>query len=86
MSKPEIHTIPPAKFISSTSHVVPGQLSVTEFFFKVPLDYTDLDGPSITLFARRVRKHEVPIFPPQDDEEDGNEKDETGATAKPTIL
>ncbi|KAF5004733.1 hypothetical protein FDECE_8777 [Fusarium decemcellulare] len=86
MSKPEIHTIPPAKLISSTSHVVPGQLSVTEFFFKVPLDYTDLDGPSITLFARRVRKHEVPIFPPQDDEEDGNDKDETGATAKPYMV
>ncbi|KAF4983013.1 hypothetical protein FZEAL_1485 [Fusarium zealandicum] len=71
MSTPEIYTVPSAKLTSSTSHVLPGQLHVTELFFKVPLDYADPEGPSITLFARRVRKHEVPIF--SLDEEDDDE-------------
>lgn len=55
--------IPPAKLISSKSHVVPGPFVVTEVFFKVPLDYTDPNAATITLFARRVTKHETPIFP-----------------------
>jgi pimeloyl-ACP methyl ester carboxylesterase len=59
-------TIPPAKLLSSKTHVVPGQLLVTELFFQVPLDYADPSGASITLFARRANKHEVPIFPSDD--------------------
>lgn len=82
MPGPDVLDIPPAKLISSTSHVVPGQLSVTELFFQVPLDYTDLEGPSITLFARRVRKHEAPIFPPEDDEDDAT----AGGAPKPYMV
>ncbi|KAI9166972.1 Proline iminopeptidase aneH [Paramyrothecium foliicola] len=63
MSSP---AIPPAKLLSSKSYVVPGQLLVTELFFQVPLDYADPTAGSITLFARRATKHEVPVFP-QDD-------------------
>ena len=51
----------PAKLISSKDHLVPGQLRVTELFFQVPLDYNNPEGPSITLFARRATKHDVPI-------------------------
>lgn len=60
--------IPTAKLLSSKDHIVPGQYVVTELMFQVPLDYSDPSGASITLFARRATKHEVPIFP-QDDPE-----------------
>ncbi|KAH6897083.1 Alpha/Beta hydrolase protein [Thelonectria olida] len=54
-------SISAAKLLSSKSHVVPGKLLVTELFFQVPLDYAS-DIGNITLFARSVTKHEVPIF------------------------
>ncbi|KAF5020557.1 hypothetical protein F66182_7421 [Fusarium sp. NRRL 66182] len=85
MSTLDILTIPQAELLSSKSHIVPGQLNVAELFFKVPLDYTDLNGPSITLFARRVRKHEVPIFP-HEDEDDANAKDDNGEPPKPYMI
>ncbi|KAK7431031.1 hypothetical protein QQZ08_002311 [Neonectria magnoliae] len=67
-TSPAILDIPQAKILSSKSHVIPGQLLVTELFFQVPLDYDGGGGAAITLFARRVTKHEVPIFPPDDDQ------------------
>ncbi|KAH7329315.1 Alpha/Beta hydrolase protein [Stachybotrys elegans] len=58
--------IPPAKLLSSKSHIVPGPLVVTELFFEVPLDYADLSAGHIVLFARRAVKHEVPVCPPDE--------------------
>ncbi|CAM1506522.1 Fc.00g061630.m01.CDS01 [Cosmosporella sp. VM-42] len=58
--------IPPAKLVSSKAHVIPGQLLVTELFFQVPLDYSDPALAGITLFGRRVEKHENPIFAPDE--------------------
>ncbi|KAJ4268379.1 hypothetical protein NW762_002442 [Fusarium torreyae] len=86
MSSPEILSIPQAELISSKSHVLPGQLLVTELFFKVPLDYTDSNGPSITLFARRVKKHEVPIFLHDEDDDENTTKDQTGDPPKPYMV
>ncbi|KAF4456241.1 hypothetical protein F53441_1604 [Fusarium austroafricanum] len=86
MSIPDILSIPQAELISSKSHILPGQLDVTELFFKVPLDYTDPDGPSITLFARRVKKHETPIFPPDDEEAESNAKYDNGEPPKPYMV
>ncbi|KID80151.1 Proline iminopeptidase [Metarhizium brunneum] len=65
---PAILDIPPAKLLSSQDHLLPGQLKITTFFFQVPLDYENPSASSIQLYARRVVKHESPIFPP--DEED----------------
>lgn len=59
-------SIPAAKLLSAEDHIVPGQLVVTELFFQVPLDYNNPSGTSITLFARRSAKHEVPIVTPDD--------------------
>ncbi|KAF4123559.1 alpha/beta hydrolase fold [Geosmithia morbida] len=53
---PEKLPIPAAQLISSRDHLVPGQLLVTELFFRVPLDYKRPSGVSITLFGRRVVK------------------------------
>jgi pimeloyl-ACP methyl ester carboxylesterase len=86
MSTPEILSIPRAQLISSKSHVLPGRLLVTELFFEVPLDYTDLNGTSIVLFARRVKKYEVPIFAPQEDEDEVKEKYENGESPKPYMV
>ncbi|KAL6868391.1 alpha/beta-hydrolase [Trichoderma novae-zelandiae] len=58
--------IPAAKLLRRSSHIVPGQLLVTEHFFQVPLDYANPSGGSITLFARSAAKHEAPIFPPDE--------------------
>ncbi|KAL7911276.1 alpha/beta-hydrolase [Trichoderma velutinum] len=58
--------IPAAKLLRSKSHIVPGQLLVTEHFFQVPLDYANPSAGSITLFGRSATKHEVPIFPPDE--------------------
>ncbi|KND95095.1 Proline iminopeptidase [Tolypocladium ophioglossoides CBS 100239] len=60
--------IPPAKLVSSKSHVVPGQLLVTELFFQVPLDYASPSAGSITIFGRSATKRDVSIFPPEDDD------------------
>jgi len=42
---------------------IPGQLVVAEFFFEVPLDYTDPHGPTLQLFARAATKHAPPLDP-----------------------
>ncbi|PCD37958.1 hypothetical protein AU210_006449 [Fusarium oxysporum f. sp. radicis-cucumerinum] len=86
MSTPDNLSIPQADLVSRKSHVLPGQLCVTELFFKVPLDYTDIQGPSITLFARAVKKHDVPIFPPDDEESENSPKDEFGEPPKPYMV
>ncbi|KAM0252017.1 hypothetical protein ACHAP5_001342 [Fusarium lateritium] len=86
MSTPKILSIPRAQLISSKSHVLPGRLLVTELFFEVPLDYTDLNGTSIVLFARRVKKYEVPIFASQEDEDEVKEKYENGESPKPYMV
>ncbi|KAL4728625.1 hypothetical protein ACLX1H_005376 [Fusarium chlamydosporum] len=86
MSTPEVLSIPPAEIVSRKSHILPGQLHVTEFFFRVPLDYTDISGKSNKLFARRVRKHDVPIFPPEDDDNEINSKYEHGEAPKPYMV
>ncbi|PHH88260.1 hypothetical protein CDD83_7776 [Cordyceps sp. RAO-2017] len=62
--------VPPAKLVSATNHVVPGQLLVTELFFRVPLDYADPAAGSITLFGRRASKRERPVFPPDADRDE----------------
>ncbi|KJZ73613.1 hypothetical protein HIM_06946 [Hirsutella minnesotensis 3608] len=73
--------IAPARLLSSKTHAVPGQLSVTELFFQVPLDYADPSAGSITLFARRATKLERPIFPP------ANDNDQPGGDAlKPYMV
>ncbi|KAL1993516.1 hypothetical protein VTN49DRAFT_3465 [Thermomyces lanuginosus] len=49
-----------AKLIDSRVHIVPGKLRVTEYFFEVPLDYSQPDGETLRLFGRGVRRHVVP--------------------------
>ncbi|KAH7320647.1 Alpha/Beta hydrolase protein [Stachybotrys elegans] len=61
--------IPAAEIISRRSHIVPGPLRVTELFFRVPLDYNDPEGETIELFGRSVTGYEVPIVPPEEEEE-----------------
>lgn len=61
--------IAPATLLSSTTHAVPGQLLVSEFFFQVPLDYADPAAGNVTLFARRAAKRERPIVPPEPDDD-----------------
>ncbi|KAL6908461.1 Alpha/Beta hydrolase protein [Trichoderma evansii] len=58
--------IPAAKLLRSKSHIIPGQLLVTEHFFQVPLDYSNPSAGSITLFGRSATKHETPVFPPDE--------------------
>lgn len=60
-------TIPAAEEISRKSHIVPGPLRVTELAFKVPLDYDDPEGETITLFGRSVTGYEVPIVSSDDE-------------------
>lgn len=62
-------TIPAAEVISRKPHIVPGPLRVTELTFKVPLDYDDPEGETITLFGRSVTGYEVPIVPSEDEDE-----------------
>ncbi|KAI6778262.1 uncharacterized protein J7T54_004169 [Emericellopsis cladophorae] len=64
-------TIPAAELVSSKAHIVPGPLRVTELTFRVPLDYDDPEGETITLFGRSVTGYEVPIVP-SDDEDEGS--------------
>lgn len=59
--------IPAAKLISSKSHILPGQLRVTELTFKVPLDYDDPNGETIELFGRSVSNYKKPIVLSDDD-------------------
>ncbi|KEF52485.1 uncharacterized protein A1O9_11327 [Exophiala aquamarina CBS 119918] len=56
--------IRPAKLISSTSHQVPGKLTVTELFFEVPLDHADPDGSEkLRIFCRSAERFEKPAAP-----------------------
>lgn len=64
-------TIPAAEIVSKKTHIVPGPLRVTELTFKVPLDYDDPEGETITLFGRSATPYEVPIVP-SDEEDDGS--------------
>lgn len=59
--------IQPAKLLSSKTHIIPGQLRVDELFFQVPLNYSNSSSGTITLFARRANKHEVPVCPPEEE-------------------
>ncbi|EGR50437.1 uncharacterized protein TRIREDRAFT_58387 [Trichoderma reesei QM6a] len=58
--------IPAAKLLRRSSHIVPGQLLVTEHFFQVPLDYANPSASTITLFGRSATKHESPVVPPDE--------------------
>ncbi|RCI15383.1 hypothetical protein L249_6985 [Ophiocordyceps polyrhachis-furcata BCC 54312] len=62
--------IPPATLVNSASHLIPGQLIVTELIFEVPLDYANPKGRKIALFARRATKRERPVFPPDPEDDD----------------
>lgn len=62
-------TIPAAEVVSSKTHIVPRSLRVTEHMFKVPLDYDDPKGETITLFGRSVSRYEVPIVPSEKKDE-----------------
>jgi pimeloyl-ACP methyl ester carboxylesterase len=64
-------TIPAAEVVSKKTHIVPGPLRVTELTFKVPLDYDDPEGETITLFGRSATPYAVPIVP-SDEEDDGS--------------
>jgi len=61
-------TIPAAEVVSSKVHIVPGPLRVTEHTFKVPLDYDDPEGETITLFGRSVTNYVVPVVPSEEDD------------------
>ncbi|KAL2161487.1 hypothetical protein VTH06DRAFT_8049 [Thermothelomyces fergusii] len=52
-----------ARLRSIKSHVLPGQLHVSELFFEVPKNHARPDAGTLTLFGRSVRKHERPIVP-----------------------
>ncbi|KAL8411774.1 hypothetical protein RB596_001144 [Gaeumannomyces avenae] len=56
--------IPPAKLLSSKSHLIPGQYLVDELSFSVPLNYRKPNAETLQLFGRSVRKYERPIVPP----------------------
>ncbi|KIW21325.1 hypothetical protein PV08_01905 [Exophiala spinifera] len=53
----------PAKLLSSRAYRVPGQLLITEYFFKVPLDHADPDGEQIRLFCRAGEKVQNAVVP-----------------------
>ncbi|CAI6094664.1 unnamed protein product [Clonostachys chloroleuca] len=63
-------TIPTAEIVSSKSHILPGPLRVTELTFRVPLDYDDPEGETITLFGRSVTSHSVPILQSDDGDQE----------------
>lgn len=64
----ETKSIPAAELVSSKAHIVPGPLRVTELTFRVPLDYDDPEGKTITLFGRSVTPYTVPIVPSEDED------------------
>ncbi|KAF4304918.1 Alpha/beta hydrolase fold-1 [Botryosphaeria dothidea] len=55
--------ISPAKIIEQRSHIVPGKLKVTEYFFEVPTHWNKPDSRPLRLFARSARKAEKPADP-----------------------
>ncbi|KAK4105485.1 alpha/beta-hydrolase [Parathielavia hyrcaniae] len=63
-----------ARLLSRKSHVLPGQLHVTEMFFEVPENYAQPEAGILKLFGRRVRKHERPIVPLSDSDLTDQEK------------
>jgi pimeloyl-ACP methyl ester carboxylesterase len=65
-------SIPAAEIVSRKAHIVPGPLRVTELLFKVPLDYDNPEGETITLFGRSVTGYKVPIVQ-SDDANEGSE-------------
>lgn len=62
--------IRPARLLNRTAHIVPGQLRVTELTFEVPLNHSNPSTGSLKLFGRQVSKHDVPIVPRTDSEQD----------------
>jgi pimeloyl-ACP methyl ester carboxylesterase len=62
-------SIPAAEVVSRKAHIVPGPLRVTELTFKVPLNYDNPDGETITLFGRSVAEYVKPIMPSEEEEE-----------------
>lgn len=72
--RPAILDILTAKLLNSKDHILPGQLKITSFFFEVPLDYENPSAGSIQLYARRVVRHESPIFPPEEEDAQKNIK------------
>ncbi|KAF3905856.1 hypothetical protein AA313_de0207934 [Arthrobotrys entomopaga] len=59
------------------TYLLKGNLSVSEHFFVVPLNYGNPDGYTITIFSRVVKKHEVPVKPKKSgkDELEGGQKE-----------
>ncbi|TVY82595.1 Proline iminopeptidase [Lachnellula suecica] len=51
-----------AKFIDCKTHLVPGKLAVSEYFFELPKDYTNPSLGALRVFARGVRKYENPVI------------------------
>ncbi|KAI4109801.1 MAG: hypothetical protein LQ339_001585 [Xanthoria mediterranea] len=50
-----------AKLVSKRAHQVPGKLTISEYFFEVPLNHASpLDG-SLRLFARSIERFEKPV-------------------------
>ena len=41
--------------------ILPGKLSVSELFFEVPKDYSQVRNGSIRLFARSVERFDLPV-------------------------
>jgi hypothetical protein len=55
------------KIVSKT--IETGKLRVGEFFFEVPLDYSEPQGETIRVFARSVRRAAMPPEPDKDDKQ-----------------
>ncbi|KAG6002946.1 hypothetical protein E4U43_001002 [Claviceps pusilla] len=85
---PSILPIPPAKLLSREDHLLPGQLKQTAFFFHVPLDYASAHSSrnTIQLYARRIVKHERPIFPEEAAADGKTREDGAAAAQKPYII
>ena len=59
-----------ARLLSSTTHLVPRRLKVTELLFDVPFDHSapfDAKARTIRLFGRAVEKSETPAAPAADE-------------------
>lgn len=58
-----------AKIIEQRSHIVPGKLNITEYFFEVPTHWNKPDSRPLRLFARAARKAEKPADPSSGEDE-----------------
>lgn len=56
-----------AKIIEQRSHIIPGKLKVTEWFFEVPKDYANINNGTLRLFARSAEKADTSPDPPKDE-------------------